>query len=1168
MSTSQRRTGAVALTLGLVAGAMLVGPRAVPGAAPATTPTDPSPSEVVLVADGVLGKPAGFGVARLERALHSRGVRVRRATSLDTATSHAMVFGTSASAVVRDLSLQGLEVPRAAEALAVKRMTSGGTAILAVAGRDDTGLMYAALELAQQLEALPASASWWPALRETVEKPAVPVRGIRLLLHNADDERGWYYSKEFWDAYLGMLAADRWNSFNLVFSHQTPYLTPMYPFHVTVPEHPGVRASGLSDADRAKNLEMLQYIASTARDRGLAFTLGIWQQITWSGKNQGSKQPSMVDGYSRSNMRDYTYRALSTLLRAVPAISTLQLRVNHESGLDYDEQTAFFRDAVFRAVKEAGRPIVLDMRDVGLLIETIDAAVASGLSVRVNHKYWGEHMVFPYHPTKVMWTYSYGDWLEYPQRFQNLSEVWSLGSHRLLSWGHPEFVRRFAPTTAFEDSVGFTVDAPLSQKGYGNAPGAWRIFRDARREYYRWEFERYWSFYRLYGRLTYDPGAGDDLWLRELRRRFGSEAADPVAAAYRAASEVVSRISGASLANYNMPVWPEKDMGGLIDYYIHLKPFDQARFRSFTEYASDELSARGSGRVAPPAVAARFERIADDTDQALARAAALIPPNHEEWWATAHDFRILSGMARYHARKSRAATALTFFYRLGDVSALSEAITHAEAGLDLWMQLSREADEIYSPNLVFGPVSVGHWTDNLVFVEHDLRQLRAQATLFDLLQNFDYGFDFGPRPFTSVIESYSSPYTNDFTVDRRFTGVFPHSAYSPGLGYGWVDPQGLKANEIPQVPLATWRAASKRDTAFPPEALLGDFISGREPALFRMDLPEGLYQATLVMTDRRGEATDHGPFSVTVVERFGERPILTGTVVKKGDTLVTRFNFNMVGDRFSTFRVRITPAPGADFIVNAFTVTRVEPHIAHRPVRRTEPGRDLKLAATVTLPPPVPAPAVDSLSIARGTLPTLAAPDRLARVTLHYRTSAAGPSRTLEMAQVAPWVYAATVPARDVGAETLLYTIEAMDSTGQVVQSPGRQAVASWHEVDVTSDVTPPALEHSPVTEHGPGRPLEIRARVTDAAGVEEVRLHYRPTRHKQEFSTVRMRPVADSYVAAIPGPFITERFDLMYYFEVLDRHGNGAIVPDPEVAQPYHVVRIRRGPAAGPSTR
>src|SRR5260370_41363803 len=100
--------------------------------------------------------------------------------------------------------------------------------------------------------------------------------GIRYFLHNEDLERSWYFSREYWDGYFDLLARDRFNRFNLVFAHQTNYLAPPYPFWIDLPEFPQVRVSGLSAAQRDRNLEMLQYISQAAGDHGLDFTLGLW----------------------------------------------------------------------------------------------------------------------------------------------------------------------------------------------------------------------------------------------------------------------------------------------------------------------------------------------------------------------------------------------------------------------------------------------------------------------------------------------------------------------------------------------------------------------------------------------------------------------------------------------------------------------------------------------------------------------------------------------------------------------------------------------------------------------------------------------------------------------------------------------------------------------------
>src|SRR5205085_3012812 len=136
--------------------------------------------------------------------------------------------------------------------------------------------------------------------------------------------------------------------------------------------------------------------------------------------------------------------------------------------------------------------------------DMIDAAEQVGLPLRVSTKYWAEYMGRPYQPAETFAGYSYLDFLKKPRSYSFYWELWGLGSHRLLLWGDPEFVRRAVSTFQLSDSVGFEIDPPLAQKGFGNRPGKWGVFTDAEkaREFWKWEFERYWMFYRLWGRLS------------------------------------------------------------------------------------------------------------------------------------------------------------------------------------------------------------------------------------------------------------------------------------------------------------------------------------------------------------------------------------------------------------------------------------------------------------------------------------------------------------------------------------------------------------------------------------------------------------------------------------------------------------------------------------------
>ncbi len=1117
--------------------------------------------KVAVSVDGLLGEPALFGLQQFLSSLDAKGISYsQKETSGDKSPALLLLGTLSGSEKIRSLRKQNLlDLSEAKESLAIQRIDQEDRRIVVAAGSDDRGLMYALLEMAQQVYFMDPGQDWLSAIRETSEKPLTPVRSMAVLLHSEDCEKDWYYSKEYWQEYFAMLASNRWNAFNLVFSHQTPYLSPLYAFHVNVVEHPEVKAIGLTEEQRNKNLDMLRYISTLSKQRGIDFTIGIWQQIAWEGKHQGSKQESMVTGLSRDNMHSYTYHALLNLLRECPDIQAVQLRINHESGIDYDEQTEFYRTAVFKAIKDCGRPVLLETRNVGLLRETLQAALDMGLPTRVSHKYWGEHMVFPYHPTRIMWTYSYGDWLKYPQKYQNLYHVWSLGSHRLLLWGDPDYVRRFAPTTTFQNASGFEICAPLSQKGYGNPPGAWRIFRDQNREYYRWEFERYWSYYILFGRMAYNPDESDEIWLREMRCRFGKEAAPAVAEAYRTASQVLPLIMGTATPDYNMYTWAEKDSGGLINFYLHYSSYDPPRIASFEEFIRDWVDGKLSAKLTPEGMASRLESTAEKIEDLLRQIDSLVPETNKEYWATKKDFQILSGMARFFSQKIRATYKLGFFYELGDYALLKQAIAHGKNALDIWKGVAAVGEEIYHPNLVMGPGSYGHWKDNIFFVENDLSQLLHQEELFRIVQDFDFGFDFGPKAYTDVTEIYTPYYTNYYWIEHRFMGVHPHSQFNPQQGFGWNGEVALKADQPPKIRRTVWRASNLENLNIPSRAMLSDFIQGTEPAVFRIDLPEGHYQATLIITDESPNPMDHGPMNVSVIERFGERPILEDLMVKEGDMIVKRFNFNMVGSRYSNFRLKLSAAPEADYILNGLIFTRIEPHIAHLPVRRSLAGQDIPIHATVTLPPQVLQPEKSSLSIARGTTSTVYPPDNITQVRLVYSADGGKSTQTRQMKKIDGYTYAATIPGGDFREGEISYFIEAVDSIGQVVQAP-RKTKAECFRIAVTSDRTPPVFVHDPVLEWDPGKPMDVKVKVSDKSGIDKVLLYYRPTRQTMQYLVTTMRQAENGYYSAtIPGEIFTTDFDLIYFFEAVDKFGNGIFYPDRDKKDPHVVVKIRR---------
>jgi hypothetical protein len=713
-----------------------------------------------------------------------------------------------------------------------------------VTGSDARGVMYGLLEAAEQIRKS-------GRISAAMGAPKTPIRGIRYFLHNAELESSWYYSKEYWDEYLSMLARNRFNRFNLVFAHQTDYLAPPYPFWIDLPEFPTIRARNLSPAQRAENLEMLRYISAGCVSRGIDFTLGVWEHNI-----QGPPMIPMTEGLTDENIGPYSYAALKKILQLAPAISSVQIRTNDESGIKPEHQLDFYKNYVFRAIKDAGRPVILDLRGWIVAGGMVKAAGEVGIPVRLSTKYWAEFLGRPYQPAETYPNYSYLNFLEKPRSYKFYWELWGLGSHRLLLWGDPEDVRRAVSTFGLGGSEGFEIDPPLAQKGFGNAPGRWGIFDDsqAKRMFWKWEFERYWMFYELWGRLSYDPATPASVWEDELRGRFGSAAGD-VMTAYANASRVVNEIVAVHLADPNMYIWPEINPGGLTDAYREVSPGDWRFVVSIPEAVDNRLAGRASAKQTPDETANRLDEMARLTEEAVARAKKRIPAGNREWLSTEPDLLVLASMARYHAHKQRGTYLLAYFDRTRDESALGEARREFEAGLDVWKKLVAMTTGLYPRQMSFGPDDKGHWADKLPYVEHDLQLVAQREEVAKRIGRFDKGFDFGgPLKRQADRSSYEEDnYILRSTEAPGFIAVDPGTSYSDRTGYGWLSDGSREANAIPLIPLLIARAVEPNPRRLPGDVLYADSIKGYGPQVFAVQSQDGEYHVSLLHPDRTAE---------------------------------------------------------------------------------------------------------------------------------------------------------------------------------------------------------------------------------------------------------------------------------------------------------------------------
>jgi hypothetical protein len=289
--------------------------------------------------------------------------------------------------------------------------------------------------------------------------------------------------------------------------------------------------------------------------------------------------------------------------------------------------------------------------------------------------------------------------------------------------------------------------------------------------------------------------------------------------------------------------------------------------------------------------------------------------------------------------------------------------------------------------------------------------------------------------------------------------------------------------------------------------------------LYVLRVPDGRYAVDVGIQD---DTKSHGPMWIEVngVEYSDTFTVPAGQQVRR--TIET----SAVDGKI---KVLFDNATSADWYASTLTVTRIDPRIAHVPVRRVSPGQELVLRATVT-----------------GVAP-------ISRVRVFYGDQRHG-FAVADMQRVDPQLYRATIPQSKI-VEGLSYFLEAADTAG-------RLATSNPVAVLVSSDDQPPVLRHTPVLTARPMRPLRIVAEVEDPSGIQWVRLRYRGLSQHQDFQVLPMLPTGrgNEFEATIPGGNIDPKFDLMYLFEVMDNAGNGKIYPDLTKETPYVVVKVDDG--------
>jgi hypothetical protein len=720
-------------------------------------------------ADPIAGSiPSRWALKELEESLKTRGVDIYRCELLSQARSGDLIIvvagsgSRSARQLLKDVKTN---VPAVSEALGLLPVNSDDKQVLLACGCDVRGLVYALLELADRVQYSNQPLVSLDIQDPIVEQPANAIRSIAKLFVSEIEDKPWFYDREMWRQYLTMVAAHRFNRFNLSFGIGYDFLQNVtdgyflfvYPFFLSVPGY-NVRVPQLPDAERDKNLEMLRFVSEQTAARGIQFQLGLWMHgYEWL----NSPNPNYtIEGLTPETHGPYCRDAIRQLLQACPAISGVTFRTHGESGVR--EGSYNFWRTIFEGVATCGRKVEIDLHAKGTDQTMIDGAVNTGMPVTVSPKYWAEHLGMSYHQADIrafdipkpgqtvtelmklsagsrsFIRYGYGDLLKEDRRYGVLHRVWP-GTQRLLLWGDPVTSAAHSKAFSFCGSAGVELMEPLSFKGRrGSGIAGGRCgYLDTKLKP-RWDWEKFLYSLRVFGRLAYNPQTDPEVWRRYLSKEFGA-AAGAVELALANASRILPIVlttHGVSAAN-NL-YWPEMytnfsipDPNNKNPYFDtpspkvfgNVSPMDPQLFLRINDFAEELLKGERSGKYTPIEYAQWIEDYADAAAKYLEQAETISRGKQRpEYRRMAIDVVIVIGVGRFFGAKFRSGVLYAVFEQTGDRTALELSIKKYQEAREHWAALANHARDVYKSDITVGEEAIqrGHWLDRLPAIDQDI----------------------------------------------------------------------------------------------------------------------------------------------------------------------------------------------------------------------------------------------------------------------------------------------------------------------------------------------------------------------------------------------------------------------------------------------------------------
>ncbi len=576
--------------------------------------------------------------------------------------------------------------------------------VITVYGGDDRGLIYGALALAEDL----ANGTPLTAITAREEAPHQQFRGIKFNLpwdtyrpsSALDQHVATVKDLQYWAAFLDMMVANRFNAISLWNLHPYSYMIRSKNF----PE-----ASPWNDEEFAEWQHLYREIFRMAKERGLDTYIVSWSIFV-------SKQFADAHGVAQHNfyphyygpgdtseiVRRYLRESVTQALEEYPDLDGIGLSHGEGmGGMTPQQRQDWMDDVIIAGALAANRPVKLIHRapfsanldsggSTSSTAEVITRQAMEDLGDTFEGPIWVE--------MKFNWSHAHstpnlekvhggklGDTYFKPVP-QNYRITWQARNEDFfaLRWGVPDFIRQHIARNGSQDYVGgyFTgSECYIPALDYFTAskePVDWQ-----------WAFERQWLFYKLWGRLLYDPATPDSVFQAEYTRRYGPSAAH-LLEAMSLASSTQLRLASLFDSRWDFTLYSEGFLAlqGDTTKYIGVDALINqatmaAEYVSVANYVTATIAGKSfaSDRVTPPQLIALLEQ---DNREALRLVNSIDPAGNTSLLYEIADIKTWANLGLHLAAKLRGAIELQTYRTQGGDAHQQAAVAHLKTALSYW----------------------------------------------------------------------------------------------------------------------------------------------------------------------------------------------------------------------------------------------------------------------------------------------------------------------------------------------------------------------------------------------------------------------------------------------------------------------------------------------------